>query len=479
MKKREEDRDRNGSVEQTLRRHSEEGYLPFHMPGHKRDPRFTHLMGLQTVDFTDMGEFDDPYCPSGILKDAEERAQALFKVKCSRLLVGGSTMGNLVAIRTLAREGDAVLVARNNHKSVYNALEINRLRPTYVYPEFLRQGFYGSLSPKQVEEALDRDKSIRLVVLVSPTYEGVISDIASIAEVCRKKDVLLLVDEAHGSHLGLDPRFPQSARALGADIVVNSLHKTLASLTQTAIMHVCSDRVDVGRLDESLAMFQTTSPSYILFSSIDGCIRQTSSEGLSEWAQAALEARRRLANLKHIRLFDGEGVFATDPTRFVFDLTSTDLSGEAFADMMKSKRVELEMTSAKYAIALSAAGDDRHSLTRLAEVAEEIDGGLKDRQAMVPPRPPVPQRAYFAYEADGMDGEEIPLAEAEGRVCAENVWAYPPGCPIVAKGEIFSKEAVDYALTLKAAGCHVGGTRRSENIRVLSQTPNTLDKGDM
>lgn len=208
------------------------------------------------------------------MKSAQERAATLYGAKYTRFLINGSTCGILAGVRAVTKAGDKVLVARNCHKSVFNAIEICSLTPVYVRPTYFEEyGFYGSVDPKDVEKAFDENGDIKLVVITSPTYEGVISDVQKIADICHAHDAILFVDEAHGAHLGLDKRFEESARQLGADMVVNSLHKTLPSLTQTALLHVLTDRVDMKEIDSNLAVFESSSPSYVLMASIDGCVR--------------------------------------------------------------------------------------------------------------------------------------------------------------------------------------------------------------
>ncbi|MBO4381018.1 MAG: aminotransferase class V-fold PLP-dependent enzyme, partial [Clostridia bacterium] len=298
--------------------------IAFHMPGHKRQ-EFDHLFGVEKLDYTEIEGTDNLHDAKGILKNAMEHAADVFSARATRFLVNGSTCGILAGIRAASKRGDAILVARNCHKSVYNAIELLGLVPEYILPEYLEDvGFYGGVEPSKVESLLKKTGA-KLVVLTSPTYEGVISNIKAIADVCHKNDAILFVDEAHGAHLGFDG-FEESARTLGADIVVNSLHKTLPSLTQTALLHVCSDRVDMKRIDESLAMFETSSPSYVLMSSIDGCVRCVEN-GRENWSKSVDKLRASFEDLEHIRLFDGNDSFAYDKSKLVFLLGGCSLSG--------------------------------------------------------------------------------------------------------------------------------------------------------
>ena len=249
---------------------------PCHMPGHKRtgNPIFG-------IDITEIDAFDNLYHATGILKEAKERAAQLYQSKESYYLVNGSTCGILVAIFSAFKPGDTVIVARNCHKAVYHAIEIRGLRPIYLYPETDDEyDISVGIKAEQVKEVLERNKDlnnhpnrIKGMILTSPTYEGLVSEIKEIAALIHNEGGILVVDEAHGAHLGFDERFPESAVKQGADLVIQSLHKTLPSMTQTALLHRATDRIDERRVNKYLSTFQTTSPSYIFMAMMDECIR--------------------------------------------------------------------------------------------------------------------------------------------------------------------------------------------------------------
>jgi len=263
------------SLLQLLRENGEAGRLPFHMPGHKRNTeRFPHLQHLSAAeDITEIDGFDNLHGAEGILAESMHSAAELWHSDRSFFLINGSSCGILAGIRALTKRGDTVIVSRNAHKSVYHAIELCGLRPVFLMPPWDgERGMFLSLPPAAVEDALIRYPEASLVILTSPTYEGVLSDVASIARIAHGHDASLLVDEAHGAHLLGDP-FPRGAVLSGADLAVQSLHKTLPALTQTAVLHVCGTRVDRARLEHQLAVFETSSPSYLLLASMDGCVR--------------------------------------------------------------------------------------------------------------------------------------------------------------------------------------------------------------
>ena len=220
-----------------LIKNREEGSYPFHMPGHKRRTSKLPKELPYGLDITAIDGFDDLHHAEGILRSYMEHAADVFG--CDRLwyLVNGSTAGNLAAISAVAEYGDTIIVARNCHKSVYNAIFLRGLKPVWIYPDEVEEfGIHGAMRPYEVETALMEHPDAKAVFLTSPTYEGIVSNVEKIAAICHKKNVPLLIDEAHGAHFGFHPAFPDSAIHLGADLVINSVHKTLPSLTQTAIL---------------------------------------------------------------------------------------------------------------------------------------------------------------------------------------------------------------------------------------------------
>ena len=463
------------SLATLLIEHDEKKILPFHMPGHKRAP-FDFLFGAQKTDITEIDGFDNLHDARGVLKDAQERASALYRTLHTRFLVNGSTCGILAGIRALTKPGDKVLIARNCHKSVFNAVELCALRPVYVEPAYFPEyGFYGSVTPQSVNCAFEKNPDVRLVVVTSPTYEGVISDVKGISEICHLHGAALFVDEAHGAHLGLCKEFENSARTLGADIVVNSLHKTLPSLTQTALLHVCSERADIKEIDANLAVFETSSPSYVLMASIDGCVRFLQNQGasaLETWSDDIDFARNALSKLEKITLFNpatDNRIFGYDKTKFLLLCTAIAESGVRLKDLLRKEYdIELEMASENYAVAMSGLGDDKAAFERLCNALFALDKRLaRGNRIVCESKPEIPKKAFEPYQIKGSDVEYVDFDKSEGRICAENVWAYPPGCPLIVKGEKISADFARRATLLHESGVNVTGETREFPAKIL------------
>ena len=438
---------------------------PLHMPGHKRRQPPAPGLSCYAFDLTEIDGADDLHDADGILAQAMGRTAALYGSARCWYLVGGSTVGLLAGIRAVAPFGSEVIVARGCHKAVYHALELGRLTAHYVTAPVVEAfGVYGSIPPAAVEAALAAHPRARCVILTSPTYEGVQSDVAALAALCHARGVPLLVDEAHGAHylpfaepLG----WRGGAVAAGADLVVQSAHKTLPSLTQTAWLHRNGTLVDPAAVDRQLDVFETSSPSYPLLVSLDGCtgwLRENGPAAFAAW-RARLDrfaaAARRWHNTPVLGLGpERRDFFAFDDGKILLRI------GAAGAAQLRAAGFEPEMVCGPNVLAMTSPCDDGDALDRLAD-------WLGERDAAAPPPPragallpaPGPARCTIA-EALDRPAATMPLAEAVGKTAAEYVWAYPPGVPLVAPGEQVTDAFVEAAGALTAAGTtlhHSGG----------------------
>ncbi len=430
--------------------------LPMHMPGHKRAAGLAdYLQALGAgYDITEIHGFDDLHQAEGLLKESMDRAAGLWGSRRAFYLVNGSTCGILAGIRAAAGSGGKVILARGCHKSVYHAIELCGLKPVYLAPPLDASfGIQASLSPAQVQAALAAHPDAKLLILTSPTYEGVLCDLPAICAAAHAAGVPVLVDEAHGAHLGLAPGWPSGAVAAGADLVIQSLHKTLPSLTQTAILHQNGGLVPPEAVARQLGIFETSSPSYLLMASMDGCVDYLLNEGQAAFArwQAALAAFDRailpLARLRVLchgadALSQHPGIFGHDPSKLVISTWGTSLSGPALMDRLRRDyAIELEMTSGDYVIAMTGMGDTEASLARLAQALLEIDASLSPAPAApaLETSLPVPRRVLPVDKALSAAAQPLPFGETEGKVSAEYLWAYPPGIPLIVPGERVDK----------------------------------------
>lgn len=438
-----------------LSEYAAEDYVPMHMPGVKRNTKLFSMKNPYGLDITEIDSFDNMHHADGIIRDAFERCAHTFGAEESLYLVNGSSAGILAAICGSTRKGDKVIVARNSHVSVYNALYLNELSPIYVYPEYVDEnaGICAGITVSQVENAFEN--GVKAVIITSPTYEGTVSEITAIAELAHKNGAVLIVDEAHGAHFNFDMAFPESAVKCGADLVIQSLHKTLPSFTQTAVLHMCGSSADRKRVKMYWDMYQSTSPSYVLMSGIDRCVTILNERGkelFEIYVKRLKNLRKRLSILKNFRLLETD-----DISKLVL---LADDGKKLYNILLRKYHIQLEMASLKYVIAMTSVGDKEQYYERFAAAMEEIDSGWNEESKAansIKFKLPQAESAVSIYEAVNGKAEPVVLDMAEGRIAAEKVCFYPPGVPLVVPGEIIGSEHIQIIKEGLEAGLEVLG----------------------
>ena len=514
-----------------LDKYKDENIVPMHMPGAKRNKELIELymgdMGNPyEKDITEINGFDNMHNAETIIKDAFDEAAEIYGADESWYLVNGSTAGNMSAICGVTHKNDVVIMARNCHISVYNAVILNELNPVYIYPEYDEEyGYYKGITLKEIKFIVDKYSSdhdrnnIKAVILTSPTYEGNVSDIKSIAEYLHQYNIPLIVDEAHGAHFNFSESFPQSAVKSGADVVINSVHKTLPSLTQTAIMHINYGIVDVERIRRYWNIYQSTSPSYILMSSIARSLSIVKNDGdklFAEYVDKLTILRNGLSELKHIRLINTDDisklVLGYKDAKWLYDT------------LFYKYKIQLEMSSIKYVIAMTSIFDsqeyydrflaalkeideelDNRVLAALKEIDEEIDESISkyDREDILNSKvdKDLDNRFNSIHNgeednrlnyssinnqdngnkvniADFRDEQTLTIAEAfnrrdlsgcdeiqmnnekiYGKISGESVYVYPPGIPILCPGEVITRKIIAILEAAGEAGLEVVGVK--------------------
>ena len=433
-----------------LKAYSKQDYYGFHMPGHKRNKDFMGISLPYEIDITEIEGFDDLHHADGILKEAQERAARVFGADETHFLVNGSTVGILSAILGCTRRGERILVARHCHKSVYHAMYLNGLVPEYLYPEFDgSMHMNGEIRKEDVARALAAKPDIRAVVIVSPNYDGIVSDVRGIAEIAHSHGIPLIVDEAHGAHFGFHPAFPERANCLGADVVINSLHKTLPSLTQTALLHINGNLVNRKKVRNYLDMLQSSSPSYVFMASLDACVEFLEcrrEEKFESYVKNLESLRERLEKLSHLRLMKTEHY---DCSKIVVSTAKTNMtSHELYEELLEDYHLQMEMVGGTYVLGMTSVADTEEGMCRLADALEEIDARLESEEGTeIGGNLPQQEQVFTPYEAalkeEEGQMEEIPWRESEGRVALEYAYLYPPGSPVIVPGERISREAVE------------------------------------
>ena len=541
-----------------LTAYSKSDYYPFHMPGHKRrdisqiitkkedvsedDNEITENVDFPnpyTIDITEIDGFDNLHHAEGILKDSMDDVAEIYGADHSYYLVNGSTCGILSAICGCTRSGGKILMARNCHKAAYHGAILHQLEVEYLYPEYLESyGINGGILAEEVRAALERDRTasvgdgaesdcgkskgnIQAVLIVSPTYEGMVSDIQAIADVVHEYRIPLIVDEAHGAHLPFankecndlvlsedsEPvekisKFPKSALECGADVVIQSLHKTLPSFTQTAIMHVKDEYVKHRKIEQYLGMFQSSSPSYLFMAAMERCIQYMNTDGREEMKHYEERLNRFFDSVKELKVLtvldhnicDEDSVFDWDMSKIVvstkqavtFAKKTSDeeeeedvarFGGEALGDWLRETyHLEMEMTAPEYIVAMTSLMDTEEGLKRLAEALLEIDEKLceeilqtvfheqlgtdkkknPEKEALLAKLPKAVSAMKLA-EAMDLDGQRITLKDSLNMISREFVYLYPPGIPILAPGERITKDILERIAWYQTMGLSVQG----------------------
>ena len=463
-----------------------ENVYPLHMPGHKRR---MELPNPYSIDITEIDGYDNLHSPEGMIKELECRVSCLYDeerefIEKSYVLVNGSTCGILAAISAVTKYGDRILMARNSHKSAYNAVCIRGIDADYIYPESIDSMQMNSvISPKELHDTLEKSsgRAYSAVYVTSPTYEGIVSDIRRLADIAHEYNIPLIVDEAHGAHFGLAEGFPNTAVRNCADIVIQSIHKTLMGMTQTALLHVTKEaiakkRADIERLEYFLRVYQSSSPSYVLMSSVDECVgmlehRELRERLFSGYRQQLDEIHNISKKWKDIHIFnpydddnvDKTDCFDYDRGKLIIYSKRGSLSGRQIYDILREKySLQPEMSLGRYCLAMTSCMDSEEGFDRLADALEQIDRSISAElycNSRICAEKAYGQRrmekSFTIAQAFDMDKGMAKLSE--GMIAGDYGYVYPPGIPFIVPGEIVTKEIICDIINAKASGYEVHG----------------------
>lgn len=469
-----------------------------HMPGHKRNIELMHMANPYLLDITEIEGFDNLHQPEGILKELSEQLSRIYGAVRSFPLVNGSTAGNLVGISAAVSRGDRVLIARNSHKSVYHGVIQMGLKPVYYYPPVLpKANLSGGILAEELEEMLITYQDIKLVVITSPTYEGVVSDIRKLAEIVHSHGALLLVDEAHGAHFGFHEAFPRSAVTLGADLVIQSLHKTLPAFTQTAVLH-CNRPELISKIQRYLAIYESSSPSYVLMSGIDRCLQlleergQTLFEQFQDKLKRFYEATKNLKSLKVLTREDlrenliealrEDGIYNLDPSKIIVSVQGTGITGHQLLKQLYTEyHIVMEMAAPEYALGMTSICDTEEGFLRLAKALQEIDNELTvtPDHCLTRVITMKPIQVMTPQEAVEKPSQAVSLKDCNERISAAFISLYPPGIPLLVPGERINRELQEYMQWVNTQGFNLTGLTGDEmdEIEVVQDERKCTEEG--
>lgn len=440
-----------------LDNYSKEKNIRFHMPGHKGKNKMlsTLVKKIADYDVTEVKGTDNLHNPVGIIKDTQDKIAKTYGAKESYILVNGTTGGIIASIMACTSPKEKILIQRNCHKSVYSAAILGDLQLEYIYPKYNKEYCLNvGIDNKTLDEKLRRNKDIKAVVLTYPTYYGICCDIKEIAVIVHKYDKILIIDEAHGGHLKFIDGLPVSAEEVGADIVIQSTHKTLISLTQSSVLHVCSERINTKKLRKFLGMTQSSSPSYLLMSSVENAVDYMKNEGSKR-----LKANLEIINKKVIEL-NSEGIlvltkeiikdiegYEYDATKLLISLSDFGISGNELEKILRDDyKIQVEMSDTKYINAYITVGDETKDIERLFDSIIDISKVYKKEKMninqMESTELPILEKAICINEAFYSENKKVRLEDSLNEIAADFIIPYPPGVPIICPGEVINQEAI-------------------------------------
>jgi arginine/lysine/ornithine decarboxylase len=453
-----------------------ENIYPLHMPGHKLGQLKAINMGdLYKIDTTEVRGTDNLFLPNGIIKEGMEKAREVYGTLETFFLVNGSSCGILTAISSCCEKGSQIVIGRNSHHSVYNGIYLNELEAMYIYPEMLEESqMSGGINPDLIEKMLsDNCNNISCVVVTSPTYEGLVLDIETIAQIVHKYNKILIVDEAHGAHFNYSNFFPKSALEWGADIVIQSLHKTLPAFTQSALLHVNSARVNVEKIKRYLKIYQTSSPSYILMSGIDETINLSKHGELFEKFEKNLcNFRQQVLEIENIRLVGKEVIGKAyvkdiDLSKLLIIGRNRQISGNRLENILRdSFQIQVEMSTINSVLGITTIADDEDAFNRILKALKTINYDkceieLESLSIMQPI-----ERKMLISEGINSEAKWVQLSESIGKICGEYIMLYPPSIPLLVPGEVINQAAINLIYKYKEHNLTVHGVEENK-IKVI------------
>lgn len=474
-------------IYEALNRFRKNRVVPFDVPGHKRgrgNPELLDFLGEQCVgiDVNSMKPLDNLCHPISVIKEAEELAAQAFGAAYAFLMVGGTTSSVQSMVLSVAKKGNKIILPRNVHRSVINAMVLNGAIPVYVNPDTdPRLGIALGMKVSQVEKAIHENPDAVAVLVNNPTYYGICSDIRKIVELAHAHGMKVLADEAHGTHFYFGENLPVSAMAAGADMASVSMHKSGGSLTQSSFLLI-GENMNPGYVRQIINLTQTTSASYLLLASLDLSRRNLALRGKEEIRRVVSLADYAREEINRIpgyyaytkELINGDSIYDFDSTKLTINTLGIGLAGIEVYDILRDEYdIQMELGDIANTLAYLSIGDRDREIERLVSALAEIKrqhgkscSGMFTQEYIEPYVAVSPQTAFYAPK------ESLPIKQTAGRICSEFVMCYPPGIPILAPGEQITEEILQYIDYAKNKGCSMTGPEDSEinRLNVLKET---------
>ena len=464
---------------------------PFHTPGHKRGQgisrRHRELFGTQIFrsDLPELPELDNLFAPEGVIQQAQALAAKAFGAEQTWFLANGSTCGIEAAILATCGPGDKLILPRNAHSSAISGLILSGATPVYIQPDYSEAWDMAiGVSPTAIEKTIAQNPTAKAVLLISPTYQGICSDVRTIAHITQTHNLPLLIDEAHAPHFAFHPDLPTSALAAGADLAVQSAHKVLSAFTQSALLHVQGNRIDRNRLARSLQLTQSTSPSYLLLGSLDAARHQMATDGLHlmqktiELANKAHSGLSELPGIKVLQPHQESDELKGDRTRLTIDVSPLNLTGFQADEILHNQhQVTAELPTLKHLTFIVSLGNTPKDIDHLIQGFRKLCQRPPSAPSIIHHSSPTthrsppkltPRQAFFTPQ------KTLSINQAPNHICAETICPYPPGIPALLPGEVITQSAIAHLQTLLANGAILTGCQDPQLKTILTIDPLSL-----
>ena len=467
-----------------LRDRTNHPHSPFYAPGHKGGQGISaplvELLGAKVFrsDLPELPELDNLFNPESVIAEAQNLAAEAFGAEHSRFLANGSTCGIIAAIVATCGPGDKIILPRNIHCSAISGLILSGAIPIFVNPEYNSDwDIANCITPESAAAALKQHPDAKAVMVVYPTYHGVCGDLRAIAKITHQYNIPLLVDEAHGAHFNFHPKLPESALSAGADLTVQSIHKTLGAMTQASMLHVKGSRVDIQKINQALQLVQSTSPSYILLASLDAARQQIALHGeqlMTETLLLAEKARSQLSQIPGLSVLEPlntPGFADLDQTRLTVKVSDLGITGFAADEILHSQLgVTAELPMPQHLTFMIGLGNTETDIDNLVKGFAILEGRKKEEgrrkkedfshplpHSPTPPLSSSPRSPLSPREAFFSPTEIVAADKAVDRLSGELICPYPPGIPVLMPGEIITSTALEYLQQILADGGKITG----------------------
>ncbi len=475
---------KNAPIYEAMQKHRLNRVVPFDVPGHKGgrgNTELTDFLGINCLkaDVNSMKPLDNLCHPVSVIKEAQQLAAEAFKAHEAFFIVNGTTGSVQAMIMAACKENEKIIMPRNVHRSAINALVINGSIPVYVNPGVnSKLGIPLGMSVNEIKAAINKNPDAKAILVNNPTYYGICSDLKSIVEIAHSHGMLVLVDEAHGTHFYFGENLPMSAMEAGADMAAVSMHKTGGSLTQSSLL-LCNKSMNSDYVRQIINLSQTTSGSYLLMSSLDIARKNLALNGHDIFKKAVQFAEYARSEINKIggyyafseELVNNDSVFSFDKTKLSIYTRDIGLAGIEVYDILRDDyNIQIEFGDIGNILAIISAGDRALEIERLLSSLAEIKrlyskdkAGMFDHEYINPEVVMTPKKAFYSNK------KQVPIKESAGHICGEFVMCYPPGIPILAPGEKITDEIINYISYAKEKGCFMTGTQdmKIEKINVV------------